>query len=345
MVRGRVVAADNDEPLRFGHIYIGKERVGTTGYQGSFTLHINPDTQRLVVNFVDPTQKFLDTPKVFIFDKKSGSIYHDVKVMRKQKPIDINAAETNFIDLGEMRDEDPIGQLVIPPNSFHKDNGEIYEGTVKASVTFIDPRNITTAAATPGDLNFVDDEGDMLPLRTYGMFSVDFRDETNKEILGAGAVQVLLDTQHVKMQEHIPKMKLWSLNPDTGVWEEESDFLYTQSNARGPGRSKREERTFLIGNMEIRERRLFNLDVPENRRCYVKVRAYMSDKFLPTEQLEGVVISLINLEPKPGYSSNPRAWGRFDSVLTGSNGGCLPAFCDAQRPDAYTAYEIGRAHV
>lgn len=338
LVRGRIVSADNNEPLRFGHIYIGKERVGTTGYQGSFTLHIAPDTQRLVVNFVDPTQKFLDTPKVFIFDKKSGSIYHDVKVMRKQKPIDINAGETNFIDLGEMKDEDPIGQLVIPPNSFHKDNGEIYEGTVKASVTFIDPRNITTAAATPGDLNFVDGEGDMLPLRTYGMFSVDFRDETNKEMLGAGAVQVLLDTQHVKMQEHIPKMKLWSLNPDTGVWEEESDFSYTATSTGGHGRSKREERTFLIGNMEIRERRLFNLDVPENRRCYVKVRAYMSDKFLPTEQLEGVVISLINLEPKPGYSSNPRAWGRFDSVLTGPNGGCLPAFCDAQRPDAYTAY-------
>uniref|UniRef100_A0A3Q2Q1D9 Cartilage intermediate layer protein 2 n=1 Tax=Fundulus heteroclitus TaxID=8078 RepID=A0A3Q2Q1D9_FUNHE len=338
LVRGRVVAADNDEPLRFGHIYIGKDRVGTTGYQGGFTLQITPDTQRLVVNFVDPTQTFIDTPKVFIFDKKGGSIYHNVKVMRKQTPVDINSSETNFIDLGEIKGEDPIGQLVIPPNSFHKDNGEVYEGTVKASVTFIDPRNITTAAATPGDLNFVDEEGDMLPLRTYGMFSVDFRDETSKEVLGAGAVQVLLDTQHVKMQEHIPKMKLWSLNPDTGVWEEESDFSYSTTTAGGHGRSKREERTFLIGNMEIRERRLFNLDVPENRRCYVKVRAYMSDKFLPTEQLEGVVISLINLEPKPGYSSNPRAWGRFDSVLTGPNGACLPAFCDAMRPDAYTAY-------
>ncbi|XP_034072081.1 cartilage intermediate layer protein 1 isoform X1 [Gymnodraco acuticeps] len=338
IVRGRVVTADNDEPLRFGHIYIGKERLGTTGFQGGFTLHINPDTERLVVNFVDPSQNFLDTPKVFLLDKKGGSIYHNVKVMRKKTPIDINAGETNYISLGEIEGEDPIGQLVIPPNSFHKENGELYEGTVKASVTFIDPRNITTAAAAPGDLNFVDDEGDMLPLRTYGMFSVDFRDETNKEVLGTGAVQVLLDTQHVKMEEHIPKMKLWSLNTDTGVWEEESDFSYTTTSAGGHGRSKREDRTFLIGNMEIRERRLFNLDVPENRRCYVKVRAYMSDKFLSSEQLEGVVITLINLEPKPGFSSNPRAWGRFDSVITGTNGACLPAFCDAQRPDAYTAY-------
>uniref|UniRef100_A0A3P8YXC6 Ig-like domain-containing protein n=2 Tax=Esox lucius TaxID=8010 RepID=A0A3P8YXC6_ESOLU len=341
LVRGRVVTADNNEPLRFGHLYIGNERVGTTGYKGGFTLNVTPDTKRLVVNFVDPTNKFIDTPKVFIFDKRGGSVYHDVKVMRKQEPIDINAGETNTIILGEIKGEDPIGEIVIPPNSFHRNNGDVYEGTVKASVTFIDPRNITTAAAAPGDLNFVDGEGDMSPLRTYGMFSVDFRDEANQEVLGTGAVQVLLDTQHVKMQEHIPKMKLWSLNPDTGVWEEESDFHYTQANSGGKGRSKREERTFLIGNMEIRERRLFNLDVPENRRCYVKVRAYMSDKFLNNEQLEGVVISLINLEPRPGFSSNPRAWGRFDSVITGPNGACLPAFCDAQVPDAYTAYVTG----
>ncbi|XP_028857134.1 cartilage intermediate layer protein 1 isoform X2 [Denticeps clupeoides] len=338
LVRGRVVAVDNDEPLRFGHIFMGKERVGTTGFQGGFTLHVSPDTERLVVNFVDPKQKFIDTVKVFIFDKKGGCVYHNVKVMRKQEAIDIDARETNTIYLGEMEGEDPIGQLVIPPNSFHKSSGEVYEGTVKASVTFLDPRNITTAAATPGDLNFVSDGGDIQPLRTYGMFSVDFRDEANQEVLGAGPVQVLLDTEHVKMPEHIPKMKLWSLNPDTGIWEEETLFHYTQAAAGGNGRKKREERTFLIGNMEIRERRLFNLDVPENRRCYVKVRAYMSDKFLPSEQLEGVVISLINLEPKPGYTSNPRAWGRFDSVITGPNGACLPAFCDAQRPDAYTAY-------
>lgn len=75
LVRGRVVSADNNEPLRFGHIYIGKERVGTTGFQGDFMLKITPDIQRLVVNFVDPTETFIDTPKVFIFDKKSGSIH------------------------------------------------------------------------------------------------------------------------------------------------------------------------------------------------------------------------------------------------------------------------------
>uniref|UniRef100_A0AAV2LN49 Ig-like domain-containing protein n=1 Tax=Knipowitschia caucasica TaxID=637954 RepID=A0AAV2LN49_KNICA len=155
----------------------------------------------------------------------------------------------------------------------------------------------------------------------------------NNEPLNAGEVKVFLDSTQVTMPEHLNNMKLWSLNPGTGLWEEEGS-LQMEKKRRG----KREERTFLIGNMEIRERRLFNLDVPENRRCYVKVRAFRSERFMPSEQVEGVVISLVNMEPTAGFSTNPRAWGRFDSVITGPNGACLPAFCDEQKSDAYTAF-------
>ncbi|XP_078526840.1 cartilage intermediate layer protein 2 [Lissotriton helveticus] len=333
LVRGRVVASDNGEPLRFGQIIIGKENVGFTSYKGTFTLEVPPETDRLVVTFVDRMQKFVDTIKVLPFDQRGGSVYHDIKVMRRKEPVELDAKEHNVIQLGEVEGQDSIGEIVIPPSSFRKANGEVYNGTVKASVTFIDPRNISTVSAAPSDLNFVNSDGDIFPLRTYGMFSVDFREEDSNEVLQTGQVEVHMDAEQIKMPEHLEQMKLWSLNPDTGLWEEESEFHFQKTKRR-----KREERTFLIGNMEIRERRMFNLDVPEYRRCFVKVRAYMNEKFAPNEQLEGAVISLINLEPMAGYSSNPRAWGRFDSVITGPNGACLPAFCDGQRSDAYTAY-------
>ncbi|KAJ1085757.1 hypothetical protein NDU88_005882 [Pleurodeles waltl] len=333
LVRGRVVASDNGEPLRFGQIFIGKENVGFTSYKGTFTLEVPPKTERLVVTFVDRMQKFVDTIKVLPFDQRGGSVYHDIKVMRKKEPVELDAKEHNVIPLGEAEGQDSIGEIVIPPSSFLKANGEVYNGTVKASVTFLDPRNISTVSAAPSDLNFVNSDGDIFPLRTYGMFSVDFREEDSNEVLQTGKVEVHMDAEQIKMPEHLQQMKLWSLNPETGLWEEESQFRFQKTKRR-----KREERSFLIGNMEIRERRLFNLDVPEYRRCFVKVRAYMNEKFAPNEQMEGVVINLINLEPMPGYSSNPRAWGRFDSVITGPNGACLPAFCDGQRADAYTAY-------
>ncbi|XP_017706663.1 PREDICTED: cartilage intermediate layer protein 1 isoform X2 [Rhinopithecus bieti] len=335
IVRGRVSAADNGEPMRFGHVYMGNSRVSMTGYKGTFTLHVPQDTERLVLTFVDRLQKFVNTTKVLPFNKKGSAVFHEIKMLRQKEPITLEAMETNIIPLGEMVGEDPMAELEIPSKSFYRQNGEPYTGKVKASVTFLDPRNISTATAAQSDLNFINDEGDTFPLRTYGMFSVDFRDEVTSEPLNAGKVKVHLDSTQVKMPEHISTVKLWSLNPDTGLWEEEGDFKF--ENQR---RNKREDRTFLVGNMEIRERRLFNLDVPESRRCFVKVRAYRSERFLPSEQIQGVVISVINLEPRTGFSSNPRAWGRFDSVITGPNGACVPAFCDDQSPDAYSAYVL-----
>ncbi|NXM12150.1 CILP2 protein, partial [Ploceus nigricollis] len=257
-------------------IFLGGRKVGFTGYQGSFTIEVPPGTQRLVARFVDGQQRLVDAVKVLPFDRRGGAVYQE---------------------------------LVLPAGAFLRPSGEVFNGTVKASVTFVDPRDVATASAASSDLSFADAEGEIVPLRTYGMFAVDFREGDSGAALQAGPVQVRMDAGQGWMPEHLQKMKLW----------------------------KREERTFLVGNLEIRERRLFNLDVPEDRRCFVKVRAYSNEKFNPYEQLEGVVVSLINLEPQPGFPSNPRAWGRFDSVVTGPNGACLPAFCDARRPDAYTA--------
>lgn len=333
VVYGRAIAADNGEPMRFGHIYMNGMRISRTGYKGTFSVQVPPDTERLVLTFVDNMQKFVNTTKVLPFKTKGGAVYHEIKLLRKKAPVTISSSETNTLDLGEVEGQEAMVHIQIPPHSFYKENGEVFTGNVNASVTFLDPRDVSTAAAASSDLNFIGGEGDVLPLRTYGMFSVDFRGEENNEPLNAGEVKVYLDSAQVKMSEHLGNMKLWSLNPETALWEEEGS-LQLEKKKRG----KREERTFLIGNMEIRERRLFNLDVPENRRCYVKVRTFRSDRFMPSEQVEGVVVSLINMEPTPGFSSNPRAWGRFDSVVTGPNGACLPAFCDEQKPDAYTAY-------
>ncbi|NXS76441.1 CILP2 protein, partial [Pandion haliaetus] len=333
LVQGRVTAADTGEPLRFGQIFLGGRKVGFTGYKGSFTIEVPPDTQRLVARFVDQQQRFVDAIKVLPFNRRGGAIYQEVKMLRKKEPVDLDGSRSNAIPLGEASGQEPIGELVLPAGVFLRPSGEVFRGTVKASVTFLDPRDMATASAASSDLSFANAEGEIVPLRTYGMFAVDFREGESGAALQAGPVEVRMDGGQVWMPEHLQKMKLWSLNPETGLWEEEGVL-----RPAGGSRGKREERTFLVGNLEIRERRLFNLDVPEDRRCFVKVRAYSNEKFNPYEQLEGVVISLINLEPQPGYPANPRAWGRFDSVVTGPNGACLPAFCDGQRPDAYSAY-------
>ncbi|KAM5237962.1 cartilage intermediate layer protein 2 [Ctenodactylus gundi] len=334
LVRGRVVAADSGEPLRFARILRGQESIGFTSYQGDFTIEVPPATERLVVTFVDADREFVDTVRVLPFDPRGGGVYHQVKAMRKKASVLLDTSQSNAVPLGELDAEGPLGELVLPPGSIFHADGQPYTGAVEARVTFVDPRDLASAAAAPSDLRFADRDGELAPLRTYGMFSVDLRVPGAPEQLHAWPVAVRVAADQIHMAGHAEALRLWSLDPESGLWEEEGGF---ERVAAPSHRARREERVFLAGNLEIRERRLFNLDVPERRRCFVKVRAYASDKFSPGEQVEGVVVTLVNLEPAPGFSANPRAWGRFDSAVTGPNGACLPAFCDAERPDAYTA--------
>ncbi|XP_007943579.1 cartilage intermediate layer protein 2 [Orycteropus afer afer] len=334
LVRGRVVAADSGEPLRFARILLGREPIGFTSYQGDFTIEVPPSLDRLVLTFLDPSGEFVDAIRVLPFDPRGTGVYHEVKAIRKQVPVVLDTTQSNRIPLGELGDEAPVGELVLPPGSFRFADGRPYEGAVEARVTFVDPRNLASAAAAPSDLRFLDQDGELALLRTYGMFSVDLRAASSGEQLQAGPLTVRVAAGQIQMPGHAEALRLWSLDPGTGLWEEESRFW--PEAPTGP-RVRREERVFLVGNVEIRERRLFNLDVPERRRCFVKVRVYANDKFTPSEQVEGAVVTLVNLEPAPGFSANPRAWGRFDSAVTGPNGACLPAFCDEDQPDAYTA--------
>ncbi|NWT63156.1 CILP2 protein, partial [Erythrocercus mccallii] len=333
LVQGRVTAADTGEPLRFGRIFLGGRQVGFTGYQGSFTIEVPPGARRLVARFVDGQQRLLDAVRTLPLPPPGGAVFQEVKMLRKEEPVELDGGRSNSIPLGAAGGREPVGELLLPAGAFLRPSGEVFNGTVKASVTFVDPRDVGTAGAASSDLSFADGRGEIAPLRTYGMFAVEFREGGSGAELQAGPVRVRMDAGQVRMPEHLHKMKLWSLNPESGLWEEEGVL---RPAGGGRKRRRREERTFLVGNLEIRERRLFNLDVPEDRRCFVKVRAYSNEKFNPYEQLEGVVVSLINLEPRPGFPSNPRAWGRFDSAVTGPNGACLPAFCD-RSPGAYAA--------
>ncbi|XP_006778457.2 PREDICTED: cartilage intermediate layer protein 2 [Myotis davidii] len=175
LVRGRVVAADTGEPLRFAQILLGLEPIGFTSYQGDFTIEVPRSTQRLVVTFVEPSGDFMDAVRVLPFDPRGAGVYHEVKAMRKKSTVILDASQSNTLPLGELENAPPVGELVLPPGAFRRADGEPYSGPVEARVTFVDPRDLTSAAAAPSDLRFVDSDGELAPLRTYGMFAVDLR--------------------------------------------------------------------------------------------------------------------------------------------------------------------------
>ena len=82
LVRGRVVAADSREPLRFARILLGRAPIGFTSYQGDFTIEVPPATERLVVTFVDPSGDFVDSVRVLPFDPRGAGVYHEIRALR-----------------------------------------------------------------------------------------------------------------------------------------------------------------------------------------------------------------------------------------------------------------------
>ncbi|XDV18327.1 hypothetical protein PO909_024040, partial [Leuciscus waleckii] len=84
IIRGRAIAADTDEPMRFGHIYMDGTRVSRTGYKGTFSIQVPTNTERLVLTFVDNMQKFVNTTKVLPFNPKGGAVFYEIKLLRKK---------------------------------------------------------------------------------------------------------------------------------------------------------------------------------------------------------------------------------------------------------------------
>ncbi|XP_060037867.1 cartilage intermediate layer protein 2 isoform X1 [Erinaceus europaeus] len=339
LVRGRLLAADSGEPLAFARILLFGRPHGLTSARGGFTVRVPPGPARLVLTFQDARGDFVDAVRAVALDARGGAdAFLEVRALRKGPPLLLAADRGHTLALGARPGAAPLGELELPAGAFRTTAGLPYAGPVRARLTCVDPRDLAAAAAAPSDLRFAAAAGGLAALRTYGMFALELRaagepGEPGEE-LRAGPLAVRLDAALVRAPGHAAAMRLWTLHPHSGLWE---DAGALRRRGRARARARREERAFLVGLAELRERRLFNLDVPERRRCFVKVRAYASGRFDAREQLRGVRVTLLNLEPAPGFAANPRAWGRFDSALTGPDGACLPAFCDAVRPDAYTA--------
>nr|XP_048283196.1 cartilage intermediate layer protein 2 [Myodes glareolus] len=216
LVRGRVVAADSGEPLRFASILLGRAPIGFTSYQGDFTIEVPPATERLVVTFVDPSGEFVDSVRVLPFDPRGAGVYHEVRALRKAATVLLDAERGGAIPLGgaEEAAAPALGELVLPPGTFRHSDGRPYAGQVEARVTFVDPRDLASARGASSDLRFLDSSGELAPLRTYGMFAVDLRAPGSAEQLHAARATVRVDAEHVRMPGHAEALALWSLEPE-----------------------------------------------------------------------------------------------------------------------------------
>ncbi|XP_078598592.1 cartilage intermediate layer protein 2-like isoform X2 [Branchiostoma floridae x Branchiostoma japonicum] len=232
-IRGELLGGPNDEPVVNADILVNGVLRGYTSFSGTFTLEIPINTKRLAVTFKDIYKQFVETTKILNF-VEGESIYHRVHIRQRAPPIIMSSDQTSTVDLGTVPGTAPIAQLEIPPNAFYTKDGQQYQGDVDASVSFMDPRDLTTVQDMPSDFSFVDQEGEEQQLETFGMFSLDFADSSGNELEVGGTVDIFLNENQVNLTGAEPghEVKLWSLNPETGRWEEESTVTPTPIGKR-----------------------------------------------------------------------------------------------------------------
>ncbi|CAH1795468.1 unnamed protein product [Owenia fusiformis] len=348
---GRVFDMSNPTvPFRVGEVHFYDEKV-TSSFFGYFQIKIPSGTNRIVLNFKnDLEHRFLEGTKVFnIPSDFAGTLYKEIPLMTKSKAtvLNLSAKEENRIPLANSSVENrPLAEVLIAPNTFYTDTGDAYHGNVTASVLFIDPRDSTSFENIVGDLTYIDNNGNVGALQTFGMLNLDFKDDKGNPLGIQGEVHMAIDANFIGAQHGDTSVKLWSMNPTSGRWEFESNMIRGTKADPHKRDQANYDSTFFIGNVVITDRYWFNFDDDQLNYCFVKIKTF-SDATLSMELPWSVdnEATVIAIDPtKTGqwaqvttgsmsYDSNTDISSRDDCIMTICGNGSFTGYVMVNHPD------------
>ena len=264
IIQGIVVGGPEEEPMRYGDvIYDGKIVVYTDG-QGRFSFTIPEKVKRAIVTFKDfYYKKFEERNKVFVLDEGSGTAFHKIKLKLLPKPVAFNASEPLDIPLGSNPNSDSFADLELPEQSFLTEDGSVFKGNAKATISITDSRNLSDVLSAPGDFSTTDEEGEIGLLETFGMIKLNFEDDSGKKLVMSKPMKVYLDPEklNISVQDApgVP-LKLYWLDKKTERWREAGDFSLEDGSKR---RRKRSNKVFFVGTVTPAiTRQTLNFDAP-----------------------------------------------------------------------------------
>ncbi|XP_070556482.1 cartilage intermediate layer protein 1-like [Ptychodera flava] len=335
-VRGRASGLD-EVPLPLGELYMEGELLTTTSAAGDFTFEVVKGKKRLAVTFRDKFNLFVSVTKILTIGDDT-SIFHQVYLQRLPSPVTIDASDVSVIPLGgQSANESSVAELEIPAEAFRNEDGTLYTGDVKATLAFSDPADSSAFNLLSGELSTRDVEGNPQALKTYGMFSMDFQDDSGNPLRLDAPMKLYLDVEVANVDvsslddEANPRPHLWFLNEVSGEWEDIGGLEVVQEK-----RKKRQTETFLVGNIEVVGYNLnrlpyCNIDRIETwrRHCYLKVRAYGDESM--EQPLAGVQVTALTNDLVERDRVANQYDGRlsfFQKTTTGQDGSaCLWTFC------------------
>ncbi|XP_077983140.1 cartilage intermediate layer protein 1-like [Glandiceps talaboti] len=329
-IQGKAVGVDQGYPLTNGYIHIGNDEVGRTTANGEFSFEIGRGRKQLALTFTDKWDYFAETVKIIPLNDESSRFYHVVLLSKKAEAVTLSGNQSSVIFMGNKTEGEVKVELEIPEQSFHAEDGSLYTDEVKASVTFYDPADPSAADVMPSDLSTRDIEGNQQALRTYGMFSTQFKDKDDNPLRVDKPMQLVIDPVEAGIDlndidaDGKPRVRLWALNKLSGEWEDSGELQVVKAKRR-----KRDIEDFLIGTVTVTGYHvwIFNLDTMEDRlhTCYLKVRTYKTKHM--EETVQNAEVTAVTADPTNSISGGVLYY--YQKGTTSNDGSvCLKTFCD-----------------
>lgn len=141
----------------------------------------------------------------------------------------IKKEQSNFVALKEFNANEGIiievngATVTIPESSLAKNDGSDYNGTVDISVVFLSPtESPAMEPLMPGaDLMAIANDGDTVPLISYGMVNVEMTDDNGNPLQLKDGCEAYLKYPAPKGFTSHDTIPLWYFNEESGLWVEE----------------------------------------------------------------------------------------------------------------------------
>ena len=284
-----VTVGQDGKAAKFVDLFFNDKQIDRTDVDGMFSFPIPKDTKRVVVTFKDHIfNKFQEEDKIFVLSKGQQARYK-VTLKEKPQPVIFDASKPANFTLG--RDSDSFADLELPENSLLTEDGSVFRGNAKASVSVTDPRNLSDILTAPGDFTTVNEDSREELLETFGMVKLNLEDASGKPLVMSKPMKVYLDPEKLNLtvSDGDASVKLYWLDRKTGRWREAGYFSLEDGSKR---RRRRTNRVFLAGTVtpSIAQENL-NFDRP-NRIVGLRVTT--------APQADNVIVTAIRKDNK-GY--------------------------------------------
>lgn len=231
VIEGTAVGQD-DSAAKSVRLFLAGQLVAMTDTNGDFSFAVPKNTRRAVVTFKDQIiKKFEEEDKIFVLNE-GQTVKFRVKLREKPKPITFNASEPLDVPLGG--ESDSFADLELPENALMTEDGSLFSGNAKASVSVTDPRNQSDISSAPGDFSTMNEDGEEEILETYGMMKLSLEDDNGKPLVMSKPMKVYLDPEKLNLtvSDGNVSIKLYWLDRKTGRWRSVGDFALEDGSKR-----------------------------------------------------------------------------------------------------------------